>query len=72
MGCYGQRMDEPDRLATRQEAADYAEVSIWTIGRWIKTGRLTAWRSEAPAGPGQPSVKVDLDEIDRLKRRVAS
>lgn len=65
-------MTEPERLAPRQEAADYAGVSIWTIGRWIKTGRLTAWRTEAPAGPGRPSVRVDLDEIDRLTTPVAS
>ncbi len=65
-------MTEPQRLVSRQDAADYADVTVYTIGRWIKSGRLTAHRTPIPAGPGRPSVWVDLDEIDALTRPVAS
>lgn len=65
-------MTEPTRPASRSEAAEYARVSVMTIDRWIKAGRLTRYASEIQGGPGRPQVFVDLDEIDLINRRVAS
>jgi len=62
----------PERLVTRREAAEHAEVHEATIARWLKAGRLTEYRTPAPRGPGRPQIYVDLDEIDQLTRPVAS
>lgn len=65
-------MTKATRLASRREAAEYAGVSVMTIGRWIKAGHLTEYRTQAPAGPGRPQISVDLEEIDSITRPVAS
>lgn len=70
--CNVTGMTKATRLASRRDAADYAGVSVMTIARWIKAGRLREYRTAAPAGPGRPAIRVDLDEIDQLQRPVAS
>lgn len=59
---------EPERIATVREAAAYAEVSERTVLRWLAAKRITGYRYEV----GPHRVKVDLDEIDVLRRPVAS
>lgn len=61
-------MDKQPRLASRQEAADYAGVSIYTLGGWVRSGRLNEYRTPVPGGKGRPSSYVDLDEVDYLIR----
>jgi excisionase family DNA binding protein len=55
-------MTEAQRFATQQEAAEYAGVTVMTIGRWIKAGRLTKFRTQI----GRSRIRVDLNEIDAL------
>lgn len=48
------------RLASLQDAADYADVNPRTIRRRIADGSLTGYRL------GARIIRVDLDELDRL------
>lgn len=52
------------RLASIAEAATYFDVSTRTIRRYISNGFLPAYRV------GPRLIKVDLDELDKLARRV--
>lgn len=61
-------MQEPKRLETLQVAADYAQVTVRTVQRWMAAGLITSYRY--PRGPVK--VKVDLDEIDDLTRPTAT
>jgi excisionase family DNA binding protein len=55
---------KPNRPASPTAAGEYASCSTRTIYRYIKLGRLEAYRL------GPKMIRVDLDEIDRLFRRV--
>ena len=48
------------RLASVADAANYADVSVRTIRRYIAQGRLTGYRV------GPRLVKVDLVDLDTL------
>lgn len=50
----------PQRLASLQDAASYADLSVRTIRRYIATGRITGYRV------GPHLIKVDLDDFDKL------
>jgi excisionase family DNA binding protein len=50
----------PRRLATLDEAATYAGISRRTVHRWINAGHVVEYRV------GPRSVRVDLDDLDRL------
>jgi excisionase family DNA binding protein len=55
---------KPNRTATITGAAEYAPCGRRTIQRYIQQGKLTAWRL------GPEMIRVDLDEVDRLFRRI--
>jgi excisionase family DNA binding protein len=59
--------DPPPRWATVAEAASYAKVSYATMGRWIRDGRLP---SAERIGPRR--IRVDLNDVDSLRRPVAT
>jgi excisionase family DNA binding protein len=50
----------PQRLASLEDAASYADLSVRTIRRYIATGRITGYRV------GPRLIKVDLDDFDKL------
>lgn len=50
------------RLASINQAADYAAVSSKTIRRRIADGSLTGYKM------GTRIIRVDLDELDQLLR----
>jgi excisionase family DNA binding protein len=54
----------PQRPATVAEGAAYRRVSTRTIWRYIAKGDLRAYRF------GSKLVRIDLDDLDRLTRRV--
>ncbi|MEP9391682.1 helix-turn-helix domain-containing protein [Gordonia sp. VNK1] len=52
------------RLESITVAAEYADVSVRTLRRYIASGRLTAYRV------GPRLIKVDLNDLDAMMRRV--
>jgi excisionase family DNA binding protein len=52
------------RWATMNEAAEYSRIPWRTLRRWIKEGRLPAYRI------GPRLIPVDLNDLDRLRRRL--
>jgi excisionase family DNA binding protein len=52
------------RLASIARGAEHADVSTRTIRRYIARGLLTGYRV------GPRLVKIDLDEIDQLARKI--
>jgi len=54
----------PARKLSISEAADYHNVSTQTIRRYIRTGRLPAYRV------GARLLRIDPADLDRLSRRV--
>lgn len=52
------------RLASINQAAEYAAVSTKTIRRRIADGTLTGYRM------GSRIIRVDLDELDSLLREI--
>lgn len=48
------------RLASINQAADYAACSPKTLRRWIAAGRLTGYRL------GPRMIRVDLGEVDSI------
>lgn len=52
------------RPGTVADVADHYGVSTRTVWRWIRAGHLTAYRVGARA------VRVDLDDLDKLARRI--
>lgn len=57
-------MTRPRRLTSVQAAADYADVSTRSIRRWIASGLIPGYRV------GPRLVKVDLNDLDKLARRI--
>lgn len=54
----------PRRLVGLLAAAEYADVSQRTVRTWIAEGRLPGYRV------GAKLVKVDLNDLDALARRI--
>lgn len=52
------------RLVSIAKAAEAQDVSTRTMRRWIAQGRIRGYRV------GPRLVKVDLDDLDRLARRI--
>lgn len=52
------------RLASIAVAATHADVSARSIRRWISAGLIPGYRV------GPRLVKVDLNDLDRLARRI--
>ena len=52
------------RWATMNEAVEYSRIPWRTLRRWIKEGRLPAYRI------GPRLIQVDLNDLDRLRRRL--
>ncbi|MGP5305163.1 hypothetical protein [Brachybacterium alimentarium] len=52
------------------EAADWVGCSVWTIRRWIREGKLSAWKSVASGSDGRRAVKsfVRRSELDEKFR----
>jgi excisionase family DNA binding protein len=46
------------------EAVEYSRIPWRTLRRWIKEGRLPAYRI------GPRLIQVDLNDLDRLRRRL--
>jgi excisionase family DNA binding protein len=44
---------------TRTEAAQYARVSVTTLDRWAREGKIT--RHKTPGGRGVRYTKIDID-----------
>jgi excisionase family DNA binding protein len=44
--------------------AEYASCSSRTVYRWVREGRLPAWRL------GAKSLRIDLDDVDALFQRI--
>lgn len=51
----------PSPWLTREEAADYARVSVGTIDRWARERKLPRHRVE-----GTRSVRFHTDDLDKL------
>lgn len=60
-------VDAQMRWLTRATAAGYAGVSMNTIDRWARDGRITRYRVE-----GMRSVRFKKDELDALFRPVST
>lgn len=60
----GARDDAPRRLVSLAAGAEYADVSVRTLRRYIAQGRLTGYRV------GPRLVKVDLNELRQLARPI--
>jgi excisionase family DNA binding protein len=56
--------DRPQRLTSIVNAAAYADVSTRSIRRWISRGILAGYRV------GPRLLKVSLDDVDKLARRI--
>lgn len=54
-------MIKPSPWLTREEAAEYARVSVGTIDRWARDGKLPRHRVE-----GTRSVRFHTDDLDKL------
>ncbi len=54
------------RWASLLEAGEYAAVPHRTVRDWIKRGWLPGYR----IGPRQ--IQVDLNDVDKLRRRIPS
>lgn len=52
------------RLASIQQAAEYAACNPKTIRRYIAAGRITGYRM------GQRMIRVDLNDLDALLRPI--
>lgn len=52
------------RLESLSVAAEYADVSVRTVRRYIAAGQLTAYRV------GPRLIKVDLNDLDAMLRPV--
>lgn len=52
------------------EAAEWAGCTVWTIRRWIREGKLTAWKRVASGTDGRRAVKsfVRRSELDEKFR----
>jgi excisionase family DNA binding protein len=61
---HAQTATTPKRLRSIAVGAEYADVSTKTIRRYIADGRLTGYRI------GPRLVKIDLDDLDALVRRI--
>ena len=53
------------------EAAEWVGCSVWTIRRWVRDGKLSAWKRVASGTDGRRAVKSfvrrsELDEKFRL------
>ena len=57
----------PRRLATIQQTANYLRVSDRSVRNYIGRGLFPAYRL-----PNLRGVLLDLDEVDRVMRRVSS
>ncbi len=57
-------VDPVPRYASIQAAAEYADVSIKTVRRWISHGVLTGYRI------GPRLIRVDLNELDSELRPI--
>lgn len=55
---------KPNRPASIADGADYYQVSTRTIRRYVAQGLLPAYRI------GPRLVRIDLDDLDRLARRI--
>ncbi len=55
---------KPPRWALLKDAAEYAGIKPRTLRDWVRKGRVPADRI------GPRLLQVDLNEIDRLRRRV--
>ena len=49
------------RWATKQEACAYLRISLPTLDRWIREGRVTVYKID-----GLQSVRLSLEELDAL------
>lgn len=56
----------PSRLGSLSEGAADMNVSTRTLRRMISRGELTGYRF------GPRMIRIDLDELDRLLRRIPS
>ncbi len=54
------------RYARLTEAAEYSQLSVKTLRRYIVDGRITGYR----AGP--KLIRVDLNELDKLIRPIVT
>ena len=54
------------RVASVTQVAEYVGVCNKTVYRWIAAGDLAAWRV------GKRLVRVDLNDVDALMRRIPS
>ena len=57
-------LNTPARYAPLIEAADYAGVPVSTLRHYVRTGQLPAYRF------GKRLLQIDLNDIDRMRRRV--
>lgn len=53
-------------LASLAKGAEYADISIWTLRRRISDGTIPAYRV------GPRLLRVDLNEVDAMLRRIPS
>jgi excisionase family DNA binding protein len=53
--------DEAPRILTGRQAADRLGVNVSTIGRWVKSGRISA--AELPSG----GYAIPMREIERIE-----
>ena len=56
--------NRPKRLTSIANAAAYADVCTRTIRNWISSGLIAGYRV------GPRLVKVSLDDLDKLARRI--
>ena len=65
MTAHRARRPRPEpRWATMNEAVEYSRIPRRTLLRWIKEGRLPAYRI------GPRLIQVDLNDLDRMRRRL--
>lgn len=54
---------------TRHQAAQHAGVAISTIDRWLRERKLSKHRTAEPGSRWRPSVFIDSDELDALRKK---
>lgn len=61
------KINDPEKLMTRQEAADFFSVDLSTIWAWTKKGRIRSWQISGRVYYKRSELEASLQPIKSLK-----